>query len=84
MTGRHRKTLAAIFAEPPTGTIDWADIEALLIAAGSEPIGGQGSRLRFSAGAVTTSFHRPRPVKGAKPYRIKDAREFLGLLGVKP
>jgi hypothetical protein len=34
MNSRHQKTLTAIFAKPQSGTIDWADIEASLIAWG--------------------------------------------------
>ena len=33
---------------------------------------------------VIGAFHRPHPRKEAKPYQVKDAREFLKQLGVQP
>jgi len=35
MNGKHRKTLAAVFTDPVADTIDWAAVEALLLAAGA-------------------------------------------------
>ena len=84
MNSRHRKTLTAIFAKPQSGTIEWANIEALFIAVGAELIEGRGSRVRFVAGDLTVTFHRPHPGKEAKTYQIKDARIFLEMMGVKP
>ena len=34
MNSKHSKTLKAVFTEPVSGTIAWADIESLLGAAG--------------------------------------------------
>jgi hypothetical protein len=47
MNRRHRKTLAAMFAKPQSGTIDWADIEALLLAVGAELIEGRQGHNRL-------------------------------------
>lgn len=44
MNSKHRKTLAAIFKEPVSATIDWADIEGLLVAVGCTVIEVNGSR----------------------------------------
>lgn len=84
MNSKQRKTLAAIFREPVSGTIDWADIESLLIAAGCAIIEGSGSRVRFSFANEVESFHRPHPDKEAKRYQVRAAREFLLRIGVKP
>lgn len=46
MNSKQRKTLAAVFRDPVAGTIDWADIESLLLAAGAGLIEGSGSRVR--------------------------------------
>ena len=83
MNSKHRKTLEAIFAKPPKGTINWSDIEALLLAVGAELVEGRGSRVRFVAGDLVATFHRPHPAKEAKSYQIKDAKNFLELMGVK-
>lgn len=84
MNGKHRKTLEAIFARPTTATLEWARVEALLIAIGCRVIEGRGSRVRFAHGESVISFHRPHPAKEAKPYQIDDARAFLERIGVKP
>ena len=84
MNSKQRKTLAAIFKDPVSGTIDWADIENLLIAVGCKVIEGSGSRVRFSYEGHVASFHRPHPAKEAKKYQVRDAREFLTQIGVTP
>ncbi|MCY0146643.1 type II toxin-antitoxin system HicA family toxin [Hoeflea sp. G2-23] len=84
MNSKQQKTLKAIFSTPVSGTIAWADVETLLIAAGAELIEGNGSRVRFVKDQVVASFHRPHPAKEAKRYQVKDARAFLEQIGVKP
>jgi hypothetical protein len=84
MNSKQKKTLAAVFKNPVSGTIEWADIESLLIAAGCEVVEGSGSRVRFVKDGNIASFHRPHPDKEAKRYQVKDAREFLTLIGVTP
>lgn len=84
MNSKHRKTLEAVFAKPTATALEWARIEALLLAAGCELIEGRGSRVRFAHGTHVASFHRPHPAKEAKPYQVEDARAFLILIGVTP
>jgi hypothetical protein len=84
MNSKHKKKLAAVFRNPVSGAIDWADIEALLIAAGAEVIEGSGSRVRFIKGDEIEIFHRPHPAKEAKRYQVKAARDFLTRIGVTP
>jgi hypothetical protein len=62
----------------------WADIESLLLAMGCERIEGAGSRVAFRRGGLKADFHRPHPGKEAKPYQVRDVREFLSRLGVEP
>ncbi len=64
--------------------IEWAEIESLLIAVGCDVIEGSGSRVRFVCRDVVAAFHRPHPAKEAKRYQVRDAREFLLKIGVKP
>ena len=84
MNSKHRKTLAAVFRDPVPGTIAWADIESLLVAAGCNVVEGSGSRVRFVLDGKIASFHRPHPEKEAKRYQVRDARQFLLDIGVKP
>ena len=84
MNSRHRKTLAAVFADPANGAIEWRRIEALLVAAGCEVVEGSGSSVTFEKDGLRVHFHRPHPAKDALRYRVRDARAFLTSIGVKP
>lgn len=84
MNNRQRKTLLAIFTDPVSGSIAWADVESLLLAIGCVVVEGSGSRVRFDKDGRLAFFHRPHPEKEAKRYQIRDARRFLDDLGVRP
>lgn len=84
MNSKQRKTLAAIFTDPVSGTIEWAAIEGLLRAAGARLIEGRGSRVRFEKDGEIATFHRPHPAKEAKRYQVVAARAFLERIGVTP
>ncbi|MDR1850087.1 MAG: type II toxin-antitoxin system HicA family toxin [Zoogloeaceae bacterium] len=84
MNATHRKTLTAIFTDPVAKTLEWRRIEALLISVGCQMVEGSGSRVRFEKQGIAATFHRPHPVKEAKPYQVRDVRQFLEHLGVKP
>lgn len=84
MNSKQRRTLAAIFAEPVLGTIEWAAIESLFLAAGARLIEGRGSRVRFEKDGEVETFHRPHPIKEAKRYQVRAARAFLERIGVIP
>jgi hypothetical protein len=82
MNRKHRKTLELIFSEPVPRTLEWARIEALLVSLGANVIEGRGSRVRFNLEGLVATFHRPHPAKEAKPYQVRDARNFLEQAGV--
>ncbi len=84
MNSKQAKTLAAIFSDPISPSIEWSAIESLLVAVGCVVIEGSGSRVRFERRGVIGTFHRPHPAKEAKRYQVKDAREYLTKIGVKP
>jgi hypothetical protein len=84
MNAKQRKTLAAIFADPINGNIEWRRIESLLIALGCQMIEGSGSRVTFILHGQRADFHRPHPGKEALRYRVIDVREFLRRAGVTP
>ncbi len=84
MNKTHHKTLEAIFQRPTPSGLEWRRMEALFLAVGAELIEGSGSRVRFMMNDVIGTFHRPHPQKEAKPYQVRDAREFLEKIGVKP
>ena len=84
MNSKHKKTLGQVFKEPVPGALGWVAIESLLVAVGCQIIEGRGSRVRFAKDGVIASFHRPHPAKEAKRYQVKDAKEFLTLIGITP
>jgi len=77
MNSKHRKTLALVFKDPVSPSIEWSDVESLLIAVGCELVEGSGSRVRFEKDGLVAFFHRPHPGKEAKRYHIRDARLLL-------
>jgi hypothetical protein len=84
MNSKQRKTLTAIFTDPVSGTIAWADVESVLRAVGCRVIEGSGSRVRFERDGIVASFHRSHPEKEARRYQIAGARRFLSELGLEP
>lgn len=84
MNSKQKKTLQAVFRNPVSATIAWADIESLLVAVGCEVIEGPGSAVSFRHRMAVEFFHRPHPGKEAKRYQVRVARAFLKTLGVEP
>lgn len=84
MNSKQTRTLKAIFTDPVSGTIEWAAVESLLVAAGCVTIEGNGSRVRFEKDGEIEAFHRPHPAKEAKRYQVRAARDYLTRLGVTP
>jgi hypothetical protein len=84
MTGRHRRTLEAIFSDPLRANIAWSDIEALFVAAGGATSQGRGSRVRVSLNGVDAVFHRPHPQRETDRGALRSVRRFLREAGVTP
>ena len=81
MNSKHRKTLVAVMATPVNGNIEWARIEALLLALGCRVIEGPGSAVTFEHQGRKANFHRPHPGTEALRYRVLAALEFLKKIG---
>ena len=84
MNARHAKTLAAIFRQPTSANVEWAAVEALLLAVGCTLVEGSGSRVRFVKDTMIETFHRPHPAKEARHYQVRAARDYLIRWGVTP
>lgn len=84
MNAKHSKTLAAVFSDPINGNLEWARIEALLVALGCNTYERGGSAVAFEKGGRVFMAHRPHPEKEAKRYRVKEVRAFLEEIGAKP
>ena len=83
MRSKHRNTLKAIFADPVRSNIPWADVEAMLAAAGADISEGRGSRVRISLNGVDAVFHMPHPRKETDKGSVKSLRRFLSEAGVE-
>jgi hypothetical protein len=77
LSGRHRATPEAFFAEPVRASVVWTDVEALFQACGGELSEGQGSRVRVALNGVRAVFHRPHPQKETDKGALKSVRRFL-------
>ena len=84
MNTAQRKTLAAVFAEPVNGNLEWRRIEILMLAAGCTVPEGTGGSVTFELSGQKLRFHRPHPGKEALRYRVRDVRDFLTAIGVTP
>ena len=84
MNRRHQNTLNEIFKTPVITSLEWRRIETLFVALGAKTIEGKSSRVRFELNDIVATFHRPHPQKEAKPYQVRDARQFLQQTGIVP
>jgi hypothetical protein len=84
MNKAQQNTLLALFSTLTPTTLEWRKIESLLMALGAKRVEGSGSRVRFELNGVIATFHRPHPSKEAKPYQVRDAKEFLSQAGIQP
>ena len=84
MNSKHKKTLAAIFAQPTSPSIAFSDIEGLIKVLGGTIAEREGSRARIELNGVVWRCHRPHPGKEAKRYQVEEARELLKRVGIKP
>lgn len=77
MNRKHRRTLAAVFAEPVRSNIAWRDIESMLVAAGAIVEERAGSRVGVLLNGVVAIFHRPHPEKETDKGAVRSVRSFL-------
>ena len=54
----------------------------MLVSLGADRVEGAGSRVRFDLNGVSINVHRPHPRKEAKPYVVRNVRDFLLAAGV--
>ena len=84
MNKKQQRILEAVFRNPVSGSLAWADIEALLISLGAERSEGRGSRVRFKLNGVRAVFHRPHPEPTTDRGAVRSVRRFIDEAGVKP
>ncbi|AEJ11707.1 MULTISPECIES: type II toxin-antitoxin system HicA family toxin [Pseudomonas] len=84
MNNHQQATLEAVLKKPVPRTLEWVRLESMLVSLGARIIEGRGSRVRFELNGAVATFHRPHPDRHAKPYQLRDARQFLEQAGVIP
>ena len=84
MQKRHAKTLEAICRRPTSGTIRWAEIEALFVALGAEIVEREGSRVAVVLFGEVQVFPRPHPSPETDRGAVAAIRRWLENHGVKP
>ena len=84
MKAKHRKILAQLFAQPVSGTIQWRDIEALLVALGAQIGEAEGSRVAVRLFGDRRVFHRPHPSPDTDKGAVASIRKWLEENGVVP
>ena len=84
MNSKQAKTLKAVFGAPTSANVEWAAIERLLVSISCEIVEGSGSRVTFIYQGHVESFHRPHPAKEAKRYQVRQAKDFLVRIGIRP
>lgn len=84
MKREHRATLEQIFSRPVSGSIRWADIEALFIALGGEVTEREGSRVGVFLFDQIRVFHRPHPSPDTDKGAVAGIRKWLEENGIAP
>ena len=84
MRAKHRQTLQSMCARPTPAGIRWADIVAMLEAAGVDVSERSGSRVLLKKGAERMIVHRPHPAPETGRGAIRAIVAFLEAAGVKP
>jgi hypothetical protein len=83
MKRRHQASLSLIFARPVSGSIRWADIEALFIALGAKITEREGSRISVVLFGEARVFHRPHPSPDTDKGAVASIRKWLESHGIK-
>jgi hypothetical protein len=73
---KYKKNFDAIFINPLFASINWSDIESLLVSLGAEISEGNGSRLRIKLNVISAVFHRPHPQKEKDKGSVKSMKRF--------
>lgn len=84
LNSKHQDTLKDVFHNPVKASIQWSDIENMLIALGATLSQGNGSRIRIELNRVRATFHRPHLRKETDKGAVKSMRRFLITAGVIP
>lgn len=86
MRKSHKRTLAAIFAQPTRADVSYDAVKSLLVSLGAEFSEGRGSRVKFyfKNSGLYIQIHRPHPRKEMPKWAIEQIRQTLDEAGMRP
>ena len=84
MRAEHRRTLAQVFRRPTPRNLRWADVEAMLEAAGVDVKERSGSRIALVKDGEVMVMRRPHDKPIAVRATVQDLAAFLRAAEVKP
>lgn len=84
MRKRHNRTLELLFARPVSGSVRWADIEALFVELGATIQEREGSRIGVVLFGEVRVFHRPHPSPDTDKGAVASIRKWLEAHEVRP
>ena len=84
MKKKHQRTLALIYSRPVSGSVKWADVEALFIELGASVQERAGSRVAVVLFGQVKVFHRPHPSPDTDKGAVASVRQWLEQNGVNP
>ena len=84
MRAKQRRGLQSMCTRPTPADIRWADIVAMLEAAGVEVSERSGSRVLLKKGAERMIVHPPHPAPATSRGTVRAIAAFLHAAGVKP
>jgi hypothetical protein len=84
LNGRHRNTLAKLFARPNRPDIPWRDVVSLFEAPGAEVEQRRGSRVSVTLAGRVNVFHEPHPERVTDKGAVTSIRAFLESVGISP
>lgn len=82
LKSKHQRTLELIYKRPVSGSIKWADIEALFIELGADIQERAGSRIAVILFQQVKVFHRPHPSPDTDKGAVVSMKKWLQENGV--
>ncbi len=84
MSNKHRNVLQSIFHDPPSGNIQWREVESLLNHLGATVEPSHGARFRVVLNRHEFFLHHPHHSNEFTRQAVKQLRDFLAGAGVTP
>ena len=84
MSHKHDNLIRAIFRDPPSGNIQWREVESLLRHLGATVESLAGTRVRVKLNGAEGLLHRPHGGNALGRQDIQHLREYLAHAKITP